>query len=139
MSLLNTQDKALQAAALRAGFRTFEQTLSAGIGVGTIGGVALGWSLDKSGAINFSFTWQALLTAVLFLLASSLLAGLRAYLSMASSGLPPQYVEAAKKAIADAGSSPTLEDATMRAAQDVLAAVAVQQATRPTGIPPQQL
>lgn len=97
MSLFNTQDKELQAAAVKAGIRTAEQTLSVGLGVGGIGTVVVG-SFHNQVGNAFTINWTDLLGALLFLLITALLAGLKSYLSIASNGLPAQYQAAAVKA-----------------------------------------
>jgi hypothetical protein len=105
MALLNAHDKEIQAAAFRAGLRTAEQTLTAGLGVGTIGGAAVGFTLDKSGAIHLTTSWKYIAGAAALLLITAFFAGLRSYLSMAMSGLPPQYTALASKTINSAVSA----------------------------------
>jgi hypothetical protein len=92
MSFLNKQDKELQAAALRAGYRTFGQALEAGLGIGALGTLTLGATGNQS---VFDLDYRALLGGVGFVLLAAFVAGLRSYLSISTNGLPAQYQVAA--------------------------------------------
>lgn len=91
---LFTKDPTLRAAALKAGFRSFEQTLTAGLGVGTLGGVTLGITTDATGHVTLATSWQVIVAAAVFLVLSAFFAGLRSYVSIATNGLPQQYIDA---------------------------------------------
>lgn len=106
MSLFNSADKELQAAAFKAGLRTFEQTTEAGLGVGVVGGVVVG----STGALGNAFTinYMALLGGVLFVLLAAFFAGLKSFLSISSNGLPTQYTAAAGSSAAVTAAVSTL-------------------------------
>lgn len=104
MSLFNASDKALQAAALKAGIRTAEQTAEAGLGVGVVGGVVVG----TVGGDAFTLDYKTLLGGILFVLIAAILAGLKSYLSIASNGLPQQYADAAGSSTAVSAAVSTL-------------------------------
>ncbi len=115
MSLFNAQDKQLQAAAFKAGIRTAEQTLEAGLGVGVVGGIVV----TASDGNAFTIDWKMLLGAVLFLLLASFFAGLKSFISISSNGLPAQYTSAAASSTAL-----TTATATAKAAGSVIAPAA---------------
>lgn len=98
MALFTSADKELQEAGVRAGIRTFGQTVEVGLGVGAVGGIAVGTINDGGGTV-FALDWATILGTVLFILLAAVLAGVRSYLSFVTKGMPQQYIDAAAKAL----------------------------------------
>lgn len=72
-------------AALKAGLRTAEQTLTMGLGVIAGGGAILG--ATNLAAIN----WKELGGALVFVILTALFAGLKSFLSFQTNGIPAAY------------------------------------------------
>jgi hypothetical protein len=109
MSIFTSEDKELQAAAGRAGLRTFGQTLEVGLGTGAVGGIVVGTTNDGGNSV-FAVSWLALLGYIGFVLLAALLAGFRSYLSIVTKGLPQQYVDAAAKGLLTGTATTTVTD-----------------------------
>lgn len=74
-------------AALKAGLRTAEQTLTMGLGVIAGGGAILG--ATNLAAIN----WKELGGALVFVILTALFAGLKAFFSFQTNGIPAAYTQ----------------------------------------------